>query len=192
MQIIGISGLHNSVPFKKKHFPNLAARHYRIAQGFDSAAALVTPDGIQATAAEERFTREKATGTFPVNAIKYCLQVENLNPNEIDYIAHNFYYEPYKSFYEQNDLTQRQFEEVYSREAQLRCLYEHFPSCDWDKKFVQVPHHLAHAASTFYVSGLQESLILVRICVLHGRVQGDGIGAVWQSSPSLWQGDGFN
>jgi carbamoyltransferase len=57
VNIIGISGIHNSVPFKKREFPNLSARQYRIAQGFDSAAALVTLDGIQAVAAEEIFTR---------------------------------------------------------------------------------------------------------------------------------------
>jgi surfactin family lipopeptide synthetase A len=43
MNVIGISGLDNSVPFKKRKFPRLSARHYRIAQGFDSAAALVKP-----------------------------------------------------------------------------------------------------------------------------------------------------
>jgi carbamoyltransferase len=70
MNVIGISGLDNSVPFKRKEFPALSSRQYRIAQGFDSAAALVTNHGIQAAAAEERFTGEKATGAFPVNAIR--------------------------------------------------------------------------------------------------------------------------
>jgi carbamoyltransferase len=69
VNIIGISGLHNSVAFKKREFPHLSARQYRIAQGFDAAAALVTPKGIQAAAAEERFTGEKATGSFPINAM---------------------------------------------------------------------------------------------------------------------------
>lgn len=161
MNVIGISGLHNSVFFKKKVFPNLSARQYRIAQGFDSAAALVTRDGIKAAAAEERFTREKATGSFPINAIKYCLQVSNLAPDSIDYIAHGFCYEPFRSFYEHSDLTKQQFAEVYSREAQVRCLQEHFDSFDWAKKLVHVPHHMAHAASTFYLSGFKESLILV-------------------------------
>lgn len=161
MNIIGISGLHNSISFKKKAFPNLSARQYRVAQGFDSAAALVTTEGIQAAVAEERFTREKATGAFPVNAIKYCLQAANLTPNAIDYIAHGFCYEPFKSFYQNSDLMQQQFAEVYSRDAQLCCLQEHLDSYNWAEKFVQVPHHLAHAASAFYLSGFEESLILV-------------------------------
>ena len=76
--VMGISGLHNSVPFKKRRFPTLSDRQYRIAQGFDSAAALVTHEGVKAAAAEERFTGEKTTGSFPVNAMNYCLQAANL------------------------------------------------------------------------------------------------------------------
>jgi len=61
MNVIGISGLHDSVAFKRKEFPKLTQREYRIAQGFDSAAALVNSSGILAAAAEERFTGEKET-----------------------------------------------------------------------------------------------------------------------------------
>ena len=161
MNVIGISGMHNSVSFKKKFFPNLSPRAYRIVQGFDAAAALVTKNGIQASAAEERFTREKATGSFPVNAIQFCLQAANLSHQDVDYIAHNFDYEPYRSVFASSDLAQKQFEEVYAREVQLQWLDEYLPGWGWDKKFVQVPHHLAHAASSFYVSGLPEALILI-------------------------------
>lgn len=161
MNIIGISGLHNSVHFKKKEFPNLSPCQYRIAQGYDSAAALVTNEGVKAAAAEERFTREKATGSFPVNAIRYCLQSSNIPPDAVDYIAHGFSYEPFRSFYEHGGFTERQFTEVYSREAQIHCIQEHFPTHNWAAKLIQVPHHLAHAASAFYLSGFEESLILV-------------------------------
>ena len=41
MNVIGISGLDNSVAFKQRELPDLDRREYRIAQGFDSAAALV-------------------------------------------------------------------------------------------------------------------------------------------------------
>ena len=39
MRILGISGLENSVPFKKAHWPGLDEREYRISQGHDAAAA---------------------------------------------------------------------------------------------------------------------------------------------------------
>jgi len=58
VNVIGISGLDNSMRFKKREFPGLSARQYRIAQGYDSAAALVSSCGVQAAAAEERFTGE--------------------------------------------------------------------------------------------------------------------------------------
>ncbi len=161
MKILGISGLNNSVNFKRKKFPHLLPRQYRIAQGFDSAAALVSTNGIGCAAAEERFIREKATNSFPVNAIAFCLKANNLNPNEIDYIAHNFCYEKLKSFYQSTELMQQQFNEVYSKDALLRCFDQYLSSYNWQEKLIQVPHHLAHAASTFYVSGFEESLIMV-------------------------------
>ena len=93
MNVLGVSGLHESVPFKRRVLPGLAARFYRIAQGFDSAAALVTDQGVQAAAAEERFTRDKGTGTFPAHAIRYCLDAAALSPSAVDYVAHGFAYE---------------------------------------------------------------------------------------------------
>ena len=161
MNIIGISGLNNSVSFKKKHYPDLPRVCYRIAQGFDAAAALVTPRGIEAAASEERFTREKTTGAFPVNAIGYCLSTGGLSPGDVDVIAHSFDYEPYVSDYENGGYRRSLYEEVYSREAQLACIEQYFSGYGWEEKFVQVPHHLTHAASCFYVSGLEESLILI-------------------------------
>jgi carbamoyltransferase len=64
-------------------------------------------------------------------------------------------------FFEQDEFLQSQFKEVYSREAQIGSAQRHLPSWDWNNKLVQVEHHMAHAASTYYLSGLDESLILV-------------------------------
>ena len=164
---------------KKKLFPALSARQYRIAQGFDAAAALVTSEGVKAAAAEERFTGEKTTGTFPVNAMNYCLKAANLTPDDVDYLGHGFCYKPYKSLYDLSENTARQYEEVYSRKAQLRCLQDYFPSINWDDKFIQVPHHLAHAASTFYPSGFEESLILIT----------DGIGEQHNTTIAVGHGN---
>ena len=161
MNIVGISGLHNSVQFKRRELPNLSRRDYRIAQGFDSAAVLVTHSGIKAAAAEERFSKEKGTGAFPLNAIQYCLQAGNITPDAIDYVAHGFSYEPYRKFYDEDGFVGRQFREVYSHETQTRCLQAHFSNHDLSGKLIPVPHHLAHAASAFYLSGFEESLILI-------------------------------
>jgi carbamoyltransferase len=175
MNVIGISGLHDSVAFKRKEFPKLTRREYRIAQGFDSAAALVNSSGILAAVAEERFTGEKATGAFPIHAIQYCLEVAKLSHHEINYVAHGFSYDPVKSFFDQDEYTQRQYVEVYSPEVQIRHLAEHFAAPNWREKFVAVPHHLAHAASAYYPSGFDEALILVS----------DGMGEVHSMSVAI-------
>ena len=99
MKVIGMSGLHNSVEFKKRELPNLSPRDLRIVQGLDSAAVLVTHQGVVAAAAEERFSREKGTGAFPVGAIQYCLQAGGLTLGDIDYVAHGFSYEPFRSLF---------------------------------------------------------------------------------------------
>ena len=52
MKILGISGFENAVPFKKKHWPNLEEREYRISQGHDSAAVLLIDGELIAAAAE--------------------------------------------------------------------------------------------------------------------------------------------
>jgi carbamoyltransferase len=178
MNIIGISGIHQNVAFKAREFPGLSKRQYRINQGFDSAAALVNADGVVAAAAEERFTREKATGDFPVRAIQYCLQAGNLNIKDVDFLAHGFAYEPFQSAFQEPEYARKQFGELYSPEVQKWHLHQNFPGVDWDRKYMAVPHHLAHAASAFYLSGFNESLILVS----------DGMGEVHSMTVAVGQG----
>ena len=161
MNIIGFSGLHHSVQFKKQHFPFLSSREHRIAQGFDSAASLISDTEVMAAAAEERFIRKKGTNVFPSHAIRYCLRLAGIQPEQVDYIAHGFSYQSVKSVFESDELSRKQYAEVYDPERQIECLQEHFPEVDWTRKFVAVPHHLAHAASTFYLSGFKESLIVI-------------------------------
>jgi carbamoyltransferase len=160
MNVLGISGLDKSVSFKKRVHPGLSPRHYRICQGFDAAAALVNEGGVHAAAAEERFTRQKTTGAFPVSAIRYCLEAAKLKLADVDCIAHGFNYEPYRDYYYQSELGRRQFDEVYSRESQLRTLQSALNG-EWNGKFVQVPHHYAHAASTYFLSGMKDALVVV-------------------------------
>jgi carbamoyltransferase len=158
---IGFSGLHQSVSFKKGAYPGLSVGEYRLAQGFDSAAALVTDAGIVAAAAEERFSREKTTGLFPINAIRYCLDQGHLAAAQVDYLAHGFDYEPYKAYFAETEYGLQQYTEVFSPEVQRRNLEQFFPGYGWAQKLVPVNHHLAHAASAFYPSGFPEALILI-------------------------------
>ncbi len=72
--VIGLSGIDGTVDFKRRRWPGLEEREYRISQGFDSAAALVADGECVAAVAEERISRRKHTGEFPVGAIQSCLE----------------------------------------------------------------------------------------------------------------------
>src|SRR5262245_16655206 len=178
MNVIGYSGLHHSSQFKRKRFPDLSEREYRIAQGFDSAAALVDQSGIVAAAAEERFTREKTTGLFPAHAIQYCLDAGRLKPSEVDAIAHSFCYQPYEQYFSTDEYGLAQYASVFNPDAQRRHLELSFPHSGWADKLVPVDHHLAHAASAFYPSGFSEALILIS----------DGMGEIHSMTVLVGQG----
>ncbi|MFI6685151.1 carbamoyltransferase [Streptomyces sp. NPDC050485] len=160
MRVIGISGMYNSIDFKRRRLPGLDPRHYRIVQGLDSAAALVTDDGVVAAAAEERFTGEKTTGAFPVRAIEFCLRQAGLDMADVDHVAHGFDYR-HSEVDEVGDYTRDRFHEVHSPEVARAQLASRWPDVDWSTRFVPVSHHMAHAASTYHLSGFDEALILV-------------------------------
>ena len=62
----------------------------------DSAATIISGSEIIAAAQEERFTREKHTPEFPLNAIKYCLEESGFTIKELDAIV--FYDKPLLKF----------------------------------------------------------------------------------------------
>ena len=161
MRVLGYSGFDRSVPFKRARFPGLARREYRVVQGLDSAVALVGNDGVEFAAAEERFSRAKSTGAFPIGAIRSCLEYTGLEPEAVDVVVHAFAYDCVASLFQHDEFSRAQYAEVYDPALQLQYLHEHFPGIDWASRFVAVPHHLAHAASAFYQSGFSDSLILV-------------------------------
>ncbi|WP_454561933.1 carbamoyltransferase family protein [Mycobacterium haemophilum] len=158
--VLGISGLHNSVPFKETRFPGLEWRQYRMTQGFDSSAALLEQGRLLGAIAEERLTGVKATGDFPENAIRCCLNLAGLDLKAIDLVAHGFSYEPLRERFEHDELGKARFNEVYARDVLVNKFEEIFGG-SWDNKIVQVPHHLAHAASAFYPSGFDSALVMV-------------------------------
>ncbi|HEX3117921.1 MAG TPA: carbamoyltransferase N-terminal domain-containing protein, partial [Candidatus Acidoferrum sp.] len=159
-KVLGISGFENSIPFKKAHWPGLEEREYRISQGHDSAAVLLVDGEVVAGAAEERFSRKKHTGDFPIGAIQYCLEAAGIKLGDVDEIAHGFDYSPYRAMYMLDKTSAKQYDEVFSREKLLEEVKQYLPTFPADKVH-QVNHHLAHAASAYYTSGWDECLIVV-------------------------------
>lgn len=140
----------------------------------DSAAALTIGGEIIAAAQEERFTREKHTPDFPVNAIRYCLEEAGLEIEELDAIV--FYEKPLLKF-------ERLLETYYAFAPRgvgsflkaipvwlneklflKKLIYDGLKELGkYDKR--QTPllfseHHLSHAASAFYPSPYEKSAIL--------------------------------
>ncbi len=158
--ILGISGLSNSIAFKRAHWGALEEREYRISQGHDAAAALVVDGKVVAAEAEERFNRKKHSGDFPIQAISYCLTESGLSLADIDAIVHAFDYSPYNEIYSLDPISSRLYQTVLSREAllgQIARNCEHYPAA----RVYQVGHHLSHAASAYLTSGWDECLVVV-------------------------------
>src|SRR5271154_3172570 len=113
--ILGLSGLANSLPFKRAHWAGLDEREYRISQGHDAAAALVVDGRIVAAAAEERFNRRKHSGEFPLGAAEYCLREAGLRLNDLDEIGHSFNYGPYEEIFSLDPTSIELFDQVFSK-----------------------------------------------------------------------------
>src|SRR5271156_835532 len=158
--ILGVSGLAESVRFKRAHWPGLDEREYRILQGFDAAAALVLDGEVVAAAAEERFNRNKQTGDFPVQAIAYCLKQAGLSLSDVDEIAHCFDYAPVGEIFSLDATSAKLYEEVFSKQALLEQINRHCPQFPTERVH-QVSHHLSHAASAYFTSGWDNCLVVV-------------------------------
>ena len=160
MRIIGISGLANAMSFKRSHWPGLDEREYRISQGHDSAAALVSNGEILAAAAEERFSLQKHSGDFPIHAIGYCLSAGEISIEDVDEIVHSFDYSPHSRLYSLDPVSEELYRGVFSREALLESIRQHLPGFPAERVH-HVQHHLAHAASAYFTSGWDECLVVV-------------------------------
>lgn len=140
----------------------------------DSAAAIVVGGKIIAAAQEERFTREKHTADFPIQAIKYCLEESGFELEELDAIV--FYDKPllkferlletYYAFAPKGLISFLKAIPVWIKEKIFlkKMIYDGLKEvCEFDKKNVKLlfsEHHLSHAASTFFTSPYNETAIL--------------------------------
>jgi carbamoyltransferase len=168
VNIIGISGLENSVRFKRVTWPGMDEREYRIAQGMDAAAALVVDGQLIAAAEQERFSGKKHTGDFPIDAIRFCLGQAGLGIVDIDQIAHGFDYAPYRQLFLTDEVSANLYTQVFSKDVLISQVRRDLPEYPAERVF-SVGHHMAHAASAAYTSGWDECLVIVNDAM--GEVQ---------------------
>jgi carbamoyltransferase len=144
----------------------------------DSAACLLHNGKIIAAAQEERFTRKKHDPSFPLNAIKFCLEHARINIDEVAHIG--FYEKPFLKFNRILDVFSRfypkgwgSFFEAMSlwftrKLAQPSVIKKHIieisPSGGnnmlWDGRLIFIEHHLSHASSAFFPSPFSEAAVV--------------------------------
>jgi carbamoyltransferase len=134
----------------------------------DPAAALVLDGETVAAAEEERFSRRKhgkapvpfSTWELPEQAIAFCLAEAGLEPGDLDAVAYS--YDPDLAPQPDGDVTAGEWEglrTLYARRAPL-FLRASLPGLD-PAKVRWVAHHVAHASSATFASGLDPCDVLV-------------------------------
>lgn len=104
----------------------------------DTAACLVKDGNIVVAIEEERLIHEKHTSKYPMSAIRYCLQAENIQLDDIDLIVSDLF----EDFSEKEQIWLK----TYDQEKKI--------------KKISLRHHLGHAAAAFFCSGFQDAAII--------------------------------
>ena len=160
----------------------------------ESSAVLVRNGILIAAAEEERFSRNKQERRFPALSIAYCLREAGISMRDVSYAG--FYWQPWKGLLKRLWWLVRYFPASLQTlqggkpwRGSVGTLLSHIavPFTLWRMgfrgKFYFVDHHLAHAASAFFVSPYESAAILtVDLCgenctTLLGRGGANGIRA---------------
>jgi carbamoyltransferase len=158
--------------------------------GHDSAAALVIDGRVVADVAEERFARIKHYAGLPIRAIDYCLTSQGITSTDVDVVAVPSKY-AVPQLNELFSLSGRRSERPGWAGAALEFLrattgrpgvgppiyMRRFP-LGRKAEILHVEHHLAHAASAYFTSGLRERQLVVTVDGV-----GDGV------SVAIWRGE---
>ena len=133
----------------------------------NSAAALIRDGKIACAAEEERFTRIKGDASFPINAIKFCMDHEGISSNDLLSVA--YYENPGIKF---DRILIGMFCNMPKSIIQfVNALPDWITNKLWIERKIKkelnysgtvfyLKHHLSHAASCFYPSPFKKAAIL--------------------------------
>ena len=128
--------------------------------GHDSSASLVSGGNVLAAMEEERKNRIKHTNKAPVHAIRDCLKNADLDLNEIDFVALNFKKDTIKLNIKKSELAFGK--KMLSVEEYINRIFIKAVGQEIDiNKIIYVPHHEAHAESSYYLSGFDEAIVII-------------------------------
>lgn len=134
----------------------------------ESAACIIKNGIVVGASTEERFTRKKHDSNFPKKAIEFCLKQAHIKVDDLDFTV--FYEKPFWKF--QRILLSTLSSYPFAYRLFAKAIITWFSEKLWvrsiiakeigidPKKILFVPHHISHAASSFYPSGFDKSAIL--------------------------------
>lgn len=134
----------------------------------ESAACLIKDGLVVAASAEERFSRKKHDSDFPKLAVEFCLKQAGIKIADVDYVV--FYEKPFWKF--QRILLSTLVSWPLAFRLFAKAMVTWLSDKLWVRsliadelkigpaKILFVPHHISHAASTFYPSGFKNSAIM--------------------------------
>ena len=134
--------------------------------GHDTSAALLVDGKIIAACAQERYTRDKHSRKFPLEAINDCLKISKLTINDIDEIAfvndvnkflREMYLRPALNNQKRLDFLFNDIEKISKIYNYKKIIRE---KLNYNGKINNYRHHLCHVASTYYASGFNKALCL--------------------------------
>jgi carbamoyltransferase len=160
----------------------------------DSSAALLKNGQIVAAIEEERFTRVKYQHGYPEQSVRFCLQHAGISFADVDYVA--LYWKPWRLLYRLFDMIKYLIFHPTLFVTKIKRGTHHLGG-DWKRlitirrwlkekfgpgkyRYLEVEHHLTHAATCFLLSGFEEAAILTL----------DGVGE--STTTLLAYGEGTN
>ncbi|MEY0430600.1 carbamoyltransferase [Providencia rettgeri] len=124
----------------------------------DSAACLIKDGVLLSYAEQERFSRNKmALGEAPIDALLYCLNINNITLEDVEAIAIGMDWAYRNKIYEEPSYELEKYQKIDDVEWYLpQSIFGEFrPPVHY------ISHHLAHASSAYRLSGFKEAAVLV-------------------------------
>lgn len=145
----------------------------------DSAACLIKDGQIIAAVQEERLTRRKHDASFPINAIRACLDYAGIGIDDLHYVG--FYEKPHRKFDRIMNVFGAYFPKgfklfltIWPRWIRGKLDYPDLifrqlaamsstsgAAAIWDGNVIFSSHHMSHAAAAFFPSPFEEASILI-------------------------------
>ena len=132
--------------------------------GHDTSAALMVDGKIVAACAQERFTLDKHSRKFPIDAINECLKIAKIKLNHVDEIAfvndlksyiREIYLKPAIQSDKRLDFMFKDLDRIKRAHNMENIIRQNL---NFKGKINFYRHHLCHVASSYYPSGFKNAL----------------------------------